>query len=425
MKGKGAKIAVCLSGEMRDYENCYKPLRHYLSNYDCDYFICTWDEIGGKGPCYDKTKVNRQDIIDKYDPKVLNIQSKKDWDSNKFISKKYGGARSVHHPNGAYVDFISQYQTWYKLSLLFEKYINEGHQYDFVIRSRPDLKIVGIKEQHLLNLGADSLHENDSKVYCCEGTREDDGLESLKADCLSGFDLIHIDPWKKYQTIEAAAEITVNYIKYCHSINNEIKYEVGTEAAIRKYTTGEFRSFLQILDKKLGNKFESIKYAVIQGGTAIVGNKNIGNFNSKRCEQMVSVCKEFNLLSKEHNGDYLYGGQIRKRFDCALDAINIAPEFGFIETSVILNEIINNLDCASYNKFYETCYNSKKWVKWLPANISDVPEEIRKLAILRTAGHYVFNTETIRHIKNQYPDIDTKIENAIVSRINEILDEIV
>jgi D-tagatose-1,6-bisphosphate aldolase subunit GatZ/KbaZ len=257
-----------------------------------------------------------------------------------------------------------------------------------------------------------------------QGSTEDDGKKSLETDCTSGFDLVHIDPWKKHKRVEDAAAATVECIRYCYKINTDVGYEVGTEAAIREYSAAEFRQFLESVESELGAEFEKIKYGVIQGGTAIVGNKNVGTFNSDRCTEMVSICKSFGLLSKEHNGDYLYGGQIKKRFDCGLDAINIAPEFGFIETNVILNEIINNLDSASYDAFYKACYESKKWVKWLPPGVEKAPEDIRKLAILRTSGHYVFNTKAMGQIKKRYPDLDIKIKNAITSRLMEILNEI-
>ena len=40
---------------------------------------------------------------------------------------------------------------------------------------------------------------------------------------------------------------------------------------------------------------------------------------------MIRVCKEYNVKSKEHNGDYLSEKDYRNRFDIGLDSINIAP----------------------------------------------------------------------------------------------------
>ena len=47
---------------------------------------------------------------------------------------------------------------------------------------------------------------------------------------------------------------------------------------------------------------------------------------------MVAVAKQNNLKSKEHNGDYISEELIKLKMDSGLDSINIAPEFGLIET---------------------------------------------------------------------------------------------
>ena len=82
-----------------------------------------------------------------------------------------------------------------------------------------------------------------------------------------------------------------------------------------------------------------VKYGVIQSGTKLEINSNIGNFDKKKSIEFIEICKKFNIKSKEHNGDYLSIKEIKKRFELGLSAINIAPEFGYIETKCILEEI--------------------------------------------------------------------------------------
>ena len=53
---------------------------------------------------------------------------------------------------------------------------------------------------------------------------------------------------------------------------------------------------------------------------------------------MIKVCQKYNLMSKEHNGDYIPPSVIKEKFSLGLNAINIAPEFGEIETQVILEK---------------------------------------------------------------------------------------
>ena len=204
-----------------------------------------------------------------------------------------------------------------------------------------------------------------------QGIEADDGLESLINDSKSGFNLIHIDPWKKHSNLEEAIEVTSTFINKSCEIAKETFFEVGTEEAIRKYSSEEFEFFLGILKDKLKEKFNRIKFAVIQSGTGIEINENIGLYDSDKSSEFIKICKKFQLLSKEHNGDYLKASEIEKRFQLGLDAINIAPEFGYIETNCILDDLKKRSDKESYQKLFEICFESKMWKKWIPNNKVD------------------------------------------------------
>ena len=69
---------------------------------------------------------------------------------------------------------------------------------------------------------------------------------------------------------------------------------------------------------------------------------------------MVEVCRKFDKKSKEHNGDYLTKKEYKDRFDLGLDSINIAPEFGQIETLCYLEEMGSDIE-----EYYKICYNSE------------------------------------------------------------------
>ena len=162
--------------------------------------------------------------------------------------------------------------------------------------------------------------------------------------------MIHIDPWKKYPSFDKGLEWTAKMIKYCHSINPELEYEVGTEESIKKFSAEDLDVFLFTLKKFLTTQqFNKIKYIVVQSGTSLKGNKNTGKYDKDRLKYMIAVAKKYNLLSKEHNGDYISVECIKSKFEIGLDAINIAPEFGLIETLTYLEEGID------INKFWEIC----------------------------------------------------------------------
>tara|TARA_A100001515_G_scaffold136995_2_gene129236 strand:- start:1466 stop:2395 length:930 start_codon:yes stop_codon:yes gene_type:complete len=241
-----------------------------------------------------------------------------------------------------------------------------------------------------------------------QGYKDDDGYESFIHDS-TYFDIIHIDPWKKYQKFEDGLEETITTISHIFNNNSEVRFEVGTEEAIRKFTTIELRSLLRELSQK--PFFENIEYAVVQSGVGLDLGKqvNTGKFNPKRLEDMIEVCKEFNLKSKEHNGDYLSKQDYKDRFDIGLDSINIAPEFGQIETKCYLDEMGDDIE-----DYFQICYDSKRWEKWVD---KDFDPFSNKRELIQICGHYVLSEDSFNKIK---PNIDNKIKKKIKSKLRSL-----
>jgi hypothetical protein len=158
--------------------------------------------------------------------------------------------------------------------------------------------------------------------------------------------------------------------------------------------------------------FENIEYAVVQSGVGLDLGKqtNTGTFNSDRLEEMVSICKKFGKKSKEHNGDYLSSKEYKDRFDLGLDSINIAPEFGQVETLCYLDEMGDDIE-----DYYQICYDSKRWEKWVDDNF--IPEENKK-ELIKICGHYVFSDKKFLEIK---PNINEKIKYVVKNKLRELV----
>ena len=161
---------------------------------------------------------------------------------------------------------------------------------------------------------------------------------------------------------------TIEHISKIHKSNPKVLFEVGTEEAIRKFTPDELNELLKATSEF--DFFNNIKYAVVQSGVGIdLGKRiNTGKYDEARLSEFIDVCKYWNLMSKEHNGDYLSNQEIKDKFNIGLDAINIAPEFGQLETLCYLENIGDN-----FEKFYQLCYESKRWEKWVGKDF--VPDE--------------------------------------------------
>jgi D-tagatose-1,6-bisphosphate aldolase subunit GatZ/KbaZ len=249
-----------------------------------------------------------------------------------------------------------------------------------------------------------------------QGNLDDDGYDSLKEDC-KYMDFIHIDPWKKYTSYKDGMLWTVEMINFCHSLNPEIKFEVGTEESIRKFDDQELKDLLNDLKNHLSESaFNQIKYLVIQSGTSLINNLNTGNYDRDRLLKMIKVSNKFNLLSKEHNGDYISEKLIFEKMSLGLDSINIAPEFGLIETQTYLEEIAD--DQLILNKFWEICYESKRWEKWVDEKFD--PKK-NKIDLIKICGHYVFSQKNfINEIKLKFKEIDERIIKNILNKLNKL-----
>jgi hypothetical protein len=245
-----------------------------------------------------------------------------------------------------------------------------------------------------------------------QGLYDDDGYDSLREDC-KYFDIIHIDPWKKYPDLNDGILWTINMINFCYNLNPNILYEIGTEEAIRPFNVVELETIITTIKNGINkNIFKKIKYCVVQCGNSLCNGKNSGLFDENKLTEMVKLVNRYNLISKEHNGDWVPIETIKRKKHLGLECINIAPEFGMIESKVILDSIKSNKD--HYDKIYDLCYESGKWKKWISG---DFDFQNQKDELILITCHYIFSNDEFKTIKQYYKDIDIDIQNAFLEKL--------
>jgi hypothetical protein len=248
-----------------------------------------------------------------------------------------------------------------------------------------------------------------------QGTIPDSGYESLSMD-VQHLEVIHIDPWKKYPAFRLGLKETIRMIRYCYELNPNIQYEIATEEAIRRFEPYELDELVCSLKSELApEEFEKIKYLVIQSGTSLKGNTQTGSYDSQRLLDMLAVAKKHGLVSKEHNGDYIPAATIHEKFNLGLDSINIAPEFGLIETQTYLDYL--GKDSSLFDEFWQICYKSNKWVKWVTKEFDPIRN---KTNLIKICGHYVISTPEFLGIKNVCTGIDEVVKQRVKYKLNEL-----
>lgn len=138
------KIAVCLSGHFRKFEQTYPTLYFYLlRHYDCDIFIHTWDRLGYSCKLrtdltLDYTNNKIHDINNLYKPKRIIVES------SAFVEelKRQADIYAPHLKNcPKHIGHMSSmFYKIYACNELRKNYeIESGTSYDLIVRCRPDL----------------------------------------------------------------------------------------------------------------------------------------------------------------------------------------------------------------------------------------------------------------------------------------------
>ena len=241
---------------------------------------------------------------------------------------------------------------------------------------------------------------------------------SFMADIEAGFNYLHVDPTKCPLdfTRDDLCDWTVDLIGYCEGVRRElclspIDYEVGTEDIKGGLTTREtFEAFLRKLTDLLQAKDLPLPTCVVgQTGTLTRSDRNVGRFDKEATAALAAIAAKYHTGLKEHNGDYLSAATCRIHPDLGVSGMNVAPEFGLVQTEayLALADLEGKLaregwiaDAAASNLrelLLEKAFAQSPWKKWMPAEVkSSTEKQIKKdaalrLLIARVCGHYVYD----------------------------------
>ncbi len=247
--------------------------------------------------------------------------------------------------------------------------------------------------------------------------------KSFETDIDAGFEIIHVDPSidiKNKLNIDIILERICELVEHCWYYSKKKKkkilFEIGTEeqnGLLETFENYEY-AFSKLNKFFLSNKIPNPIFFVVQFGTKVMEDKNIGKFNkidnfvelkakNKEFLRIINFLREKKIFTKIHNVDYLSDKHLSFLKMCKVGAINVAPEFGVVETRSFIKILKdNNLDELLKN-FLDLSYKSKKWKKWV-INKS----KISKFKCSELSGHYVFSSKEFKKIKNEANNFLTK-----------------
>ena len=278
--------------------------------------------------------------------------------------------------------------------------------------------------------------------------------KSFLADIEAGFNYLHIDPTKCPYPFsqEDLCTWTVDILEYCEQQRKDlgkgpIDYEVGTEDIQGGLTTNDtFESFLKNLVKSLEQKKLPLPTCVVgQTGTLCRVDHNVGHFDKDQTSELAAIAARYGIGLKEHNGDYMGAASCRIHPDIGVTGMNVAPEFGLVETDACLhladlemkllqdNWITAEESSNLRNLLLAKTFSETPWSKWMTDDIKQLSnEEIEsdnalRLLIARVCGHYVYDIpEVLQARQKLYDNLDRFeiVDNAERFVINSVKDSI-
>jgi len=264
-------------------------------------------------------------------------------------------------------------------------------------------------------------------------------LASFHADIEAGFDLLHIDTCMDLSgmaSVDHAINRLVTLYGECHeaarALGREIRFEIGFEdQGTDTNDPREFRKQItEVCERLAAEDLPMPTFIVAQTGTKVVETENVGALTVAPSavgyvvEKLALVCFDVGSSIKAHNADYLDGPSIRQLMTRGVAALNVAPEFGVVETRALLGLLDQLHLAAEREEFLRLSYESNAWRKWLMPNTraGDLDRAIM-------AGHYVFGTEEFLALKDKVEakaaaagiDVDARLVHAIYQAQNHYL----
>jgi hypothetical protein len=255
-------------------------------------------------------------------------------------------------------------------------------------------------------------------------------LASLRVDIEVGMDLLHLDTSRQGEG-EADFDSALRRLlllygecqEFARANGRRVAFEVGLERQGRDADDPrEFREKLEcIIDGLTRIDLPLPTFVVAQTGTWVVASENRGALVDEPAvvgvavNKLAEACWERGLALKVHNADYLSDPALGALITNGADAINVAPEFGVIETREFL-ALLDRLGLSQERKdFLQLAHESGAWRKWFDGDASNL-----ECAVV--AGHYVFATDEFREIKQRADRLCRKQGHTVDDVLGAALD---
>jgi hypothetical protein len=233
---------------------------------------------------------------------------------------------------------------------------------------------------------------------------------TIATDVAAGFDLVHVDCGRFPGNVRAATRQLIDHVLACSAkAGRRTGVEVGTEDNVG--ATVSRTKFVDDLDFVLDHV--EPEFIVGQTGSLVRETFQVGVFDFEAVAELTRIAHDAGVKFKEHNADYLSAGDIALRQAAGVDAVNIGPELGVLQTKTVVHLAATHGLHGEAEAFLRTSRESGRWRKWLYGRPSD---ELKAMI----AGHYNFADgaylELVDGLRARV-DVDGRIRRNLTDRI--------
>ena len=278
------------------------------------------------------------------------------------------------------------------------------------------------------------------------------GLQSYFDDAEAGFDLLHIDPTKDPHCGVGVVPLDVVLERTMYLITRieeerakrgwkELAYEVGTEETLGGLIDpAVFEDFIAKLKVRLEAKGLPMPLFVVgQTGTLTRLTSNVGHYDTPTATNLSNITHKYGTGLKEHNGDYLSNAILLEHPVIGLDAMNVAPEFGLVETEALLelitieDKFIEKAKRSDLRRILsEHAVKGERWRKWMvgdqrTASVEEIMKDAETVKLITSmCGHYTLEDPevkaAIKVLNKNIASLGLAPETYVIKKIKDSID---
>ncbi|XKK38714.1 hypothetical protein HFP72_30320 [Nocardiopsis sp. ARC36] len=264
-------------------------------------------------------------------------------------------------------------------------------------------------------------------------------LLSFKEDLTAGFDLLHIDTCREGDGVASPADAIERLVRlyaevYAHAsaLDRQVMFEIGFEdQSTDTNDPREFHTQISEVSRRLhAAGLPRPTFVVAQTATKVKETENCGALTlapsavGHTIRELAETCHATGSALKSHNADYLPAAALRDLAANGVSALNVAPEFGVVETRALLALMDETGLAKQRDDFLALAHGSGRWRKWMKPHTAASDEDRAVIA-----GHYVYGSEEFKEIKKQVEysydggrgGVDERLRRAVGAAIRHYL----